>query len=115
MKERREFERFKINLPVRLETLTSDKKKVLDLETRDISASGTFINTLRSFPKGTRFTLDFTIPNDNIKEFKYVKSLKGSTGTMVRSTSKGMAVHFDRECYIISLKPRKIYQRESNS
>jgi len=28
--------------------------------------------------------------------------LKGCTGTMVRSTSKGMAIHFDRDCYIIT-------------
>jgi hypothetical protein len=103
MKERRQFERFNLPLPARLETITLGKKKVLDLETRDISASGTYIPTLTSFPEGTRFIMDFTIPSDSIKEFKYVKSLKGSTGTMVRSTSKGMAIHFDRECYIISL------------
>ena len=104
MKERRQFERFTLPLPVRLETIKLGRKKVLDLETRDISASGIFINTLTSFQEGTRFILDFTIPSENIKEFKYVKSLRGSTGTMVRSTSKGMAIHFDRECYIISLR-----------
>ena len=103
MKERRQFERFILPLPVRLETITLDRKKILDLETRDISASGTYIPTLTSFPKRTRFILDLTIPSNSIKEFKYVKSLKGCTGTMVRSTSKGMAIHFDRECYIISL------------
>ena len=103
MKERRQYERFTIPLPVRLETIEIGRKKVLDLETRDISASGTFIATLTSFPDGTRFVLDFTIPDDNIKEFKYVKSLRGSTGTVVRSTSNGMAVHFDRDCYIVSL------------
>jgi len=104
MKERRQFERFTIPLPVRLETITLDQNKVLDLETRDISASGTFITTLTSFPKGTGFIMDFTIPSDNIKEFKYVKSLRNLTGTMVRSTSKGVAIHFDRECYIMSLR-----------
>jgi len=109
MKERRQYERFTIPLPVRLKTITSDRKEFLDHETRDISASGTFINTLRSFPEGTRFILDFTIPNDNIKEFKYVKSLKGCTGTMVRSTSKGMAISFDKECYIVSLKANKMH------
>jgi len=103
MKERRQFERFTLSLPVRLETITLDRKKILDLETRDISASGTYIPTLTSFPKRTRFIMDLTIPNNDIKEFKYVKSLKGCTGTMVRSTSKGMAIQFDRECYIISL------------
>jgi len=87
-----------------LETIILDRKEALDLETKDISASGTYINTLRSFPEGTRFILDFTIPNDDIKEFKYVKSLRGSTGTLVRSNSKGMAITFDRECYIVTLK-----------
>jgi hypothetical protein len=103
MKERRKFERFTLPLPVRLETITLNNNKTLDLETRDISASGTFIDTLTSFPKGTGFIMDFTIPSDNIKEFKYVKVLRGLTGTMVRSTSKGMAIQFDRECYIMSL------------
>ncbi len=103
MKERRQCERFNIPLAVRLETIESDRNEVLDNETRDISASGTFIPSLRSLPEGTRFVLDFTIPSDDIKEFKYVKSLRGSTGTLVRSNSKGMAVHFDRDCYIMTL------------
>jgi hypothetical protein len=103
MKERRQCERFNIPLAVRLETIESDRKEVLDNETRDISVSGTFIPSLKSFPEGTRFVLDFTIPSDDIKEFKHVKSLKGSTGTLVRSNSKGMAVHFDRDSYIVSL------------
>ena len=99
MKERRQYERFTFPLPVRIEGRT----KVIDLETRDLSASGTFINTLTSFPEGTRFMLDFTIPSDSIKELKYIKSLKGCTGSMVRSTSKGLAIHFDRDCYIVTL------------
>jgi len=104
MKERRQHERFPIPLPVRLESITLGRKEVLDLETRDISASGIFIATLMSFPEGTRFILDFTIPSDNIKEFKDVKSLKGCNGSMVRSTPHGMAIQFDRECQIESLK-----------
>jgi hypothetical protein len=104
MKERRQYERFPIPLPVRLESIKLGRKEVLDLETRDISASGIFIATLMFFPEGTRFILDFTIPSDNIKEFKDVKSLKGCTGSMVRSTPHGMAIQFDRECQIESLK-----------
>jgi len=104
MKKRRQYERFTIPLPVRLETIELGRKKVLDLETRDISASGTFITTLTSFPEGTRFILDFTIPSDSIKGLKGVKNLKGCTGSMVRSTPHGMAIQFDRECQIESLK-----------
>ena len=103
MKERRQYERFNIPLLVRLETIESDRTEILDNETRDISTSGVFIPSLRTLPEGTRLIMDFTIPTDDIKEFKYVKCLKGSTGTLVRSNSKGMAVHFDRDCYIVSL------------
>jgi hypothetical protein len=103
MVETRQFIRYPLPLPVRLEAIGLDRKEVLDLETKDISVSGTFIPSLKSFPEGTRFVLDFTIPSDDIKEFKYVKSLRGSTGTLVRSNSKGMAVHFDRDSYIVSL------------
>jgi hypothetical protein len=99
----RQFIRYTLPLPVKLETMELDKKEVLDLVTRDISASGTFIPTLTSFPEGTRFNLDFTIPSDRIEEFKYIKSLKGCSGTVVRSTSKGMAIHFDKDCYIMSI------------
>jgi hypothetical protein len=103
MKERRQYERFKIPLPVRIEA-TTGTKRVLDLETRDISASGTFINTLTFFPEETRFILDFTIPSDSIEELKEVKRLRGCTGRRVRSTSKGVAIQFDRDSQIESLK-----------
>jgi len=104
MKERRQYERFSFPLPVRIEDITSGRKKVVDLETKDISASGTFIPTLTSFPEGTRFILDFTIPTDSIKKLKDLKSLKGFTGSMVRSTPLGLAIELDRECQIESLK-----------
>ena len=104
MEEKRQYARLKIPLPVRLETLSLDQKKVLHLETRDISYSGAFITTPTSFPYGTRFILDFTIPSDNLKEFKDIESLKGCRGSMVRSTSMGVAIQFDKACQIKTLK-----------
>lgn len=104
MKERRQYERLTISIPVRLETITTSKKEVLDLETRDISASGTFLPTLSSFPQGTRFILDFNIPTDKIKKLNDLKRLKGYTGSMVRFTPRGIAIQFDKECQIESLK-----------
>ena len=76
MKERRQYERFSFPLPVRLKAMTTGRKKVIDLYTRDLSVSGTFITTLTFFPEETRFTLDFTIPTDSIKKLKDVKNLK---------------------------------------
>jgi len=104
MKERRQYERFMFALPVRIETMMTGRKKVLDLATRDISISGTFIAALTSFPERTRFILDFTIPSDRIKVLKNAKSLRGYTENMVRSIPHGMAIKFDRECRIEGLK-----------
>ena len=104
MKERRQHNRFASHLFARLEAITSGRKNVLYLETKDISATGAFLYTKKFFPKGTQFILDFTIPSNNNKELENVKILKGWTGSMVRSTSHGMAIHFDRECHIMSLR-----------
>jgi hypothetical protein len=108
MKERRQYERFMFPIPVRIETMEIGRKKVLDLNTRDLSASGTFIPTLTSFPEGTSFILDFTIPTDCIKILKDMRSLKSFKGNMVRSTAHGMAIQFDQECQIESLKALKM-------
>ena len=104
MNERRQFERHNFKLPVRLEAITLDENKILDLITRDISYSGTFITTLTSFPEGTRFILDFTIPGDKLEEFEDISSLKGCTGSLVRSTDHGVGIQFDKECQIRGLK-----------
>jgi len=104
MKERRQYKRLNIPLPVRLKVMNGGRKMVLDLETKDISYSGTYIPTLTSFPEGTQFVLDFTIPGDNNKEFKDIKSLEGCAGRMVRSDHHGIAIQFDMECQIENLK-----------
>ena len=104
MKERRQYERFMFPIPVRIETMMTGKKKVLDLVTRDLSASGTFTITLTFFPERTRFVLDFTIPSDSIIGLKEEKSLRGYIGSLVRSTPYGIAINLDRECRIEGLK-----------
>ena len=104
MKERRLHKRLNIQLPVRVNAMNGGVLMALDLEARDISYSGTFIRTLTTFPKGTRFVLNFTIPSDNLKDFKNVDSLIGCAGTMVRSNSHGIAIEFDKECRIKNLK-----------
>jgi len=104
MKERRQYERLSFPFPVRLETMTKNGKKVLDLVTRDISASGTFIPTLTSFPEGTRFILDLTFPRNVTQTLKDVKCLKGRIGSLVRSTPHGIAIKFDRTCQMENLK-----------
>ena len=104
MKNRRLYKRHTVRLPSRIEAIIpSGKKKIYDLETKDISIGGAFIYTKGwySFPEGTRFIIDLTIPSASNKELTTVKSLMECNGTMVRSTSEGIAIKCDRECDII--------------
>ena len=104
MIEIRQFVRYPFELPVKLETMEIDRKAVLHLETKDISASGTFIPTLMSFPEGAKVKLDFTLPSNSLTTFKDVENLKGCIGRVVRSESQGIAIQFDKEYQIESLK-----------
>ena len=104
MKERRQFERFRLTRPARIEMLTSRGKQIFDFETRDISAGGAFINTTEQFSEGTRFKLNIAISSERIKKLTGVNSLIESTGNVVRSTPEGVAIHFDRDCQILSLR-----------
>ena len=105
MQERRIYERHIVSLPTKLETILSPgEKKVFDVETRNISIGGAFIYSkdLSFFQEGRRAIIDLTIPSGSY--FKYLADLKSimeCTGSIVRSTSEGVAIQFDSECEII--------------
>jgi len=101
MKERRLYKRHNINLPSRIQAIMpSGKNKILKLETKNISIGGAFIyiKESSSFPAGTRFNIDLTIPRGSDKELTVIKNLMECTGTLVRSTPEGIAIHCDGEC-----------------
>ena len=106
MQERRIYERHIVILPIKLEAiLTPGEKKVFDVETRNISIGGAFIYSKDSdfFHEGRRVIIDFTIPSGCF--FKYLadmKSIMGCTGSVVRSTSEGIAIQFDEVFEIMS-------------
>ena len=107
MKERRLYKRHTVRFPARIEPITSlGIDKIYHLETKDISIGGAFIYIKDSsyFPQGTRFIMDLTIPKDSIKELTVVKSLMECTGTVVRSTSEGIAIQCDTECEIMNIR-----------
>lgn len=104
MKERRQFERYEIALPARIETTVSKRRQLFNLKTRDISASGAFIDTDEKFSEGVRFKMDFTVSSNKIKALTGSLSLIECEGCIVRTSPKGMAVCFDKECQILSLK-----------
>jgi len=99
MKERRLYKRFSDKLLVRLEAITSSKIRVLHVKTKDISAGGIFIITKEAsyIPDDTRFIIDLTIPSKN----KKLKNFEKCAGTLVRSTSEGIAIRFNRPAKLL--------------
>ena len=104
MEDRRKYERLSFPFPVRLETVPANGTNVVNLVTKDISASGAFIPTRMSFPEGTGFILDFTFPSSKTQPLKTVKNLNGCKGILVRSTPQGIAIQFDSDCQMECLK-----------
>ena len=98
MKEQRLYKRFPAKLPVRLEAITSSRLRVLNVETKDISTTGAFIYTKEAsyIPDDTRFILNSSNSNKRRIRLKKLKQLKNCAGTMVRSTSEGIAARFNR-------------------
>ena len=104
MKERRTHERFQLSLPARLEMNSEGKKEIFELQTRDISAAGVFLSTKERFAVGARCQLELTVSSKKIRELTGSQSLLKAQGTVVRSTADGVAICFDGECEILSLK-----------
>ena len=104
MKERRTCERFQLSLPARLEMNSTEKKEIFELQTRNISAAGAFLNTTGRFPVGTRCHLELIVASERIKEITGGHGLIKVDGTIIRSTPEGVAICFDGECQILGLK-----------
>jgi c-di-GMP-binding flagellar brake protein YcgR len=98
MKEQRLYKRFSAKLSVKLEAITSSRNRVLLVETKDISTGGAFIYTKEApyIPDDTRFILTSFYPKKRTIKLKKMKQLENCMGTMVRSTSEGIAIRFNR-------------------
>ena len=103
MEERRRFERFQLRLPVRMEVNSSGKRLIFDLETKDISAAGVFIETSERFSEGTPVRLSMTLSSNKIQELTGSQSLIKVKGIVVRSAPTGLAVSFAGRREILSL------------
>jgi hypothetical protein len=104
LEEQRKYQRFPLTLPVRIEPIPSDRKQVFEFETRDISASGAFVDTTSPFSNGTRIKMNLTGKSQRIKDLTGAQIFIECEGVVVRSTPTGVAVCFDRNCQILSLK-----------
>jgi len=105
MKDRRKYERFQLELPVRLEIKSSQRTEIFELRTRDISAAGALLlGNTEQLVAGTRCHLELVVTSKRIKELTGVQGLIKVEGTIVRSTPDGVGICFDGDCQILGLK-----------
>jgi len=97
MKEQRLYKRLSAKIPLRLEAITPRRFKILNVETKDISAAGAFLYTNEAsyIPDDTRFILNSINPDNSIIKREELKLVNNCTGTMIRSTSEGLAIRFN--------------------
>ena len=98
MKQQRLHKRFSAKLPVTLDALTANRLKVFNAETKDISANGAFLYTEEAafIPDDTKFILNFSNPENRRIRWKKLRPTQNCIGTMVRSTSEGIAIRFNK-------------------
>lgn len=98
MKEQRLYKRFSAKHPVRVEAISSRRLRILNVDTKDLSAGGAFLYTKEAsyIPDDTRFILNSTNPDKSLIKQQELKQFNNCTGTMVRSTAEGIAIRFNR-------------------
>ena len=106
MKERREIERYKLQVPAKIEAIgAAGKKEKLSLQTRDISANGAFFTSEKPVSEGIHVSLELVLSMEKFQQLIGKKSrieLK-IDGTVIRSDPEGIAVSFDKKYKIRAL------------
>ena len=96
-KERREFERFSLEVPAKL-TLTREdgESESAEYVTRNISAGGALIKTDHPLDDGTLVDVRLTLPLDRFKELDSRTVEVRLSGHVVRAEESGSVIGFDR-------------------
>lgn len=95
--ERRRLERFDLQVPAKIEVLSSpDTASILELLTKDICAGGAYFPTKTALSAGTKVKLDILLPVRNVSPISdNTRGVIKVNGTVIRSGPAGMAIGFD--------------------
>jgi len=107
MNDKRKFERFEINVPVRIEMLNDKGQwERFDLETHNLSAGGIFIKITRPLPEGSQVKAEVILSFEELKTPANPNGILtiAATGHTLRSGPKGFAISFNED-YHMSASP----------
>jgi hypothetical protein len=101
-KEKRKLERFVLELPAQISSMSSNVEDKIEVETSNICSGGAFFKMLRPLPVGTavRITLHLSLSRfDSLKDYCRSSQIQ-MTGKVSRCEQSGMSVLFDTEYQI---------------
>ena len=100
---RRQLERFNLEVPARLEfSAPNQEGKVLILTTSNICAGGAFFRTFNTEPEGVDVNVEIELPIGVKKRApEQTKILIRASGRVIRTDSSGMAVWFESGCELL--------------
>jgi len=102
--ERREMERFPLELPAMLMWSIKDRKhEDQELMTSNICAGGAFFITDRPLPMGTDVKMNLILHLDKVQTRESKGSFIDVSGAVIRTDEKGMAICFDKRYKILPL------------
>ena len=96
--EKREMERFLLELPVIITWTCKDKKSnSIEQMTSDISACGAFFKTQKSLLIGTNVKIIIMLSLDKFHNLESKASYISVSGSVTRTDQQGMAICFDKK------------------
>ena len=103
MQDKRKYERFTLRLRGKITRADWGDGEVLDVLTTDVSARGAFVHTTKYMAIGERVKLTLIVTSKKLKELTGAKGLMGAVGTVVRSSTEGMAICFSGEPELVPI------------
>jgi hypothetical protein len=106
MIKQRKMERFNLGIPATIEVVAEGDdsgKKILYVITKNICAGGAFFDTMSQLPNGAQVKIRLVLNLGRLRGLKRRRAHLKLSGTVLRSESTGMAIHFDKSYRIIPL------------
>ena len=103
-KEKRKFERFDINVPVRIQISGQEGQgETMDLVSDSVSAGGIFLKLQNQPPEGSPVRIEILL---NFEELRTPEDPEGAlviaaTGQVLRSEPEGIAIRFNEDYDIV--------------
>jgi len=93
MDDKRNFERFSMEVPALIECLRPKRRRRLLLKTTNLSAGGVYFNTPKPFPTGAEVKVEIFLHDKGLESWHVITV----TGRVLRSEPKGMSLSFNED------------------